>query len=390
MIQLGIDLLLRQNPSWKNNRIALVTNHAATTNTLIPSRKALLDNGFNIVRLFSPEHGLDIQGIDGAKMADGIDSLTRIPVISLYGEKLQPSAADLQDIDIVLFDIPDTGCRFYTYLWTLTYVLEACGQYQKRFIVLDRPNPLSGNLLLAEGPLLDEINCSSFTGRWSIPLRHSCTLGELSLYFNQSRKINAPVEVIRCSDWQRTGFQPAWEMPFVPTSPAIQNFATALLYPGLGLLEATNISEGRGTHTPFRLAGAPWINGREVALIFNQMALGDSIAKSISFTPFLGKYVNERCSGVEFYVKHLFSFQSVTNGLLFIKLIQDLYPLYFQWKSYPTHVNPTGEAHLDKLLGIRHSESLFNLDFQQFIASVTQYTQVKSWSQSVSSSLLYS
>jgi len=146
----------------------------------------LLDAGFNIVKLFSPEHGLDVKGVDGATIKDGVDALTRLPVISLYNEKLQPDENDLKDIDMVLFDIPDIGCRCYTYLWTMTYVLEACAAYNKKFIVLDRPNPVSGSLRFAEGPMLDEAHCSSFIGRWNIPLRHSCTLGELALYFNAS------------------------------------------------------------------------------------------------------------------------------------------------------------------------------------------------------------
>jgi uncharacterized protein YbbC (DUF1343 family) len=136
MIFFGTDILLRQEPSWKKQRIGFVTNHAATTNKLASSRKALLGAGFNIVKLFSPEHGLNVQGADGIKMNDGIDVLTQLPFVSLYNEKLAPTEDDLRDIDIVLFDIPDIGCRFYTYLWTMTYMLEACSKQNKK-IVLD-------------------------------------------------------------------------------------------------------------------------------------------------------------------------------------------------------------------------------------------------------------
>lgn len=389
MILFGIDRLLKLEPSWKGGSIALVTNHAATTNTLIPSRKALLDEGFNIVKLFSPEHGLDIQGDDGARVKDGVDELTQLPIISLYGDKLYPSEADLSDVDIVLFDIPDIGTRFYTYLWTLSYILEACGKYNKKLIVLDRPNPISGDFSLAEGPMLDEATCSSFIGRWSIPLRHSCTLGELALYFNHSREINAPLEVIGCEGWKRTMYKPFWTNQFVPPSPAIQNFESALLYPGMGLLEATNISEGRGTPAPFRIIGAPWMKGRDSAAIFNQMALGEIVAKGILFTPFLSKYSNERCHGIEFTVKHTSSFQSVSNGLLVIKLIKDAYPQFFRWAPYPTVVNPTGMFHLDRLLGYPDSESLFELDFQDFIATMTKLTQVRDWARVMDPFLLY-
>jgi uncharacterized protein YbbC (DUF1343 family) len=200
-LQFGIDHLLQQSPDWKNKSIGFLTNQAATTSTGIPSRKALIDNGFNIVQLFSPEHGLDASGTDGAKMNDGIDTLTGLKVISLYGEKFKPSKDDLSQIDIMLFDIPDAGTRFYTYLWSMTYLMEACAMFGKKLILLDRPNPISGNMKLSEGPMLQE-SCASFIGRWAIPLRHSCTLGELANYFNYQLKIGADLEIIKCLNYQ--------------------------------------------------------------------------------------------------------------------------------------------------------------------------------------------
>lgn len=201
----------------------MITNEAAQTRDGIASRKALVENGFHITRLFSPEHGLDIQGADGHAMSDGTDILTGLPVISLYGERLAPEATHLNDIDILLFDVPDVGSRFYTYLWTLTHVMEAAAKFQKPLILLDRPNPISGILELAEGPFLDEVN-SSFIGRWEMPIRHSVTFGELALYFNKEKKMGVNLEVIPCKGWNREQFQPEWELPFVPTSPAIQSF----------------------------------------------------------------------------------------------------------------------------------------------------------------------
>ncbi len=389
MIQFGIDILLQQNPSWKQQSIGFVTNHAASTNQFIPSRKALLDNGFNLIKLFSPEHGLDVKGADGAKMHDGIDALTQLPIISLYGDKLQPSATDLTDIDILLFDIPDVGSRFYTYLWTLTHVLEACNKHHKKLIVLDRPNPISGNLSLSEGPILDEEHCSSFIGRWSMPVRHSCSLGELALYFNQTKNIHAPIEIIKCQNWNRAEFQTDWGIDFVPTSPAIRNFEAALLYPGTGLLEATNISEGRGTELSFQIAGAPWINGKEVAGIFNQLALDDVRALAIDFIPSNSKYTHQKCSGIQFKVSHVSSYTAVFTGLMFIKLIKNLYPQQFEWKPYPTNVNPSGKGHLDKLLGIANSEALFELPFHPFLQSIQQITKTNSWQKDIQPYLLY-
>jgi len=389
MIQFGIDILLQQDPSWKQQRIGLVTNHAATTRQFIPSRKALQDCGFKLIKLFSPEHGLDVKGADGAKMNDAIDPLTALPIISLYGDKLEPSAEDLKDIDIVLFDIPDVGSRFYTYLWTLTHVLEACSKQNKKLIILDRPNPISGNLSLSEGPILDAAHCSSFIGRWELPIRHSCSLGELALYFNQTKNIHAPIEIIQCQNWNRPDFQTDWGIDFVPTSPAIRNFEAALLYPGTGLLEATNISEGRGTELSFQIAGSPWMNGKEVATIFNQLELDDVKAEAIDFIPSSSKYVLEKCSGIQFKVSHVSSYTAVFTGLLIIKLIKNLYPQQFGWKPYPTNVNPSGKGHLDKLLGIANSEELFELPFHTFLQTIQQLTKTNNWQKEIQQYLLY-
>lgn len=388
MIKFGIDSLLQTVPAWKKERIAFVTNVAATTRDLIPSRQALLQRQFNIRKLFSPEHGLDISGADGALMKDGTDSLTGLPVVSLYSNKLAPAQEDLTDIDVVVFDIPDVGSRFYTYLWTMTHVMGACAKQQKKMIVLDRPNPISGNFELAEGPMLDSSQ-ASFIGRWAIPLRHSCTLGELALYFNASQKIHCNLEVIRCEGWERNSFQPDWGIRFVPTSPAIQSFESMLLYPGLCLLEATNISEGRGTDYTFRLAGAPWIKGSAIAGILNDMGLDEVIITPTFFTPLQSKYSGEACGGVELEIRQPGFFQSVSYGLILIRVIKQMYPQFFEWRPYPTLVNPGGTHHLDKLLGVAESEELFDIPLPKFIAQVTKITQCRGWKEEMEKYLLY-
>lgn len=389
-VRFGIDVLVETSPSWKKDRIGLVTNHAATMRDLDPSRTALLRRAFNLQKLFSPEHGLDVQGADGHEMKDGNDALTGLPIISLYSTKLAPSKEDLAGIDIVLYDIPDVGARFYTYLWTMTHVMEACAIHQKKLVVLDRPNPVSGNLELAEGPVLDETQ-ASFIGRWPIPIRHSCTLGELALYFNTTRNIKCDLEIIKCEGWDRNSFQRDWGTRFISTSPAIQNFESMLLYPGLCLLEATNISEGRGTDRSFCCAGAPWIKGEAIAGILNEMGLDDVNVTPISFTPtdVNSKYYNQTCSGVTMEVREPAFFQSVSYGLILIRLIKQIYPQHFEWRPYPTLVNPTGKQHLDKLLGIAGSEKLFELPLPKFIAEVTRLTQCKNWKEEMKKYLLY-
>lgn len=388
MLEYGIDHLIKLNPNWKNQRLALLTNAAATTFSGIPSRKILLYNGFQLKLLFSPEHGLDTKGADGKLMPDTVDQLTGLKVISLYGAKLAPDENDLRDIDIVLFDVPDIGARFYTYLWTLTHLMEACAKLNKLLIVLDRPNPISGNLALAEGPVI-EASVSSFIGRWPIPIRHSCTFGELAKYFNSKKNLGVNLEIILCKNWDRESFQPDWGTVFVPTSPAIQHFDSMILYSGLCLLEATNISEGRGTDMAFRIAGAPWINGKVIANLFNQLGLEDIKAKPIIFKPKAGKYQGELCEGIEFSVKNLAYFQSVSNGLLLINLIKSMYPKHFKWSKYPTEVNPSGNNHLDKLLGLNNSESLFNLPLQQFLSTITKLTNANDWKKEIEDYLLY-
>lgn len=392
-IQYGIDVLLAQEPAWKSRNIGLVTNHAATTNRFVPSRVALLQQGFNIVQLFSPEHGLDTTGADGHAMSNQVDPLTRLPVTSLYGDKLAPAQADVAGIDLMLFDIPDVGSRFYTYLWTMTHVMQACAAFNIPLIIADRPNPLSGNLQLAEGPILDETNCSSFIGRWAMPVRHSCTLGELARFFNESRSINCSLEVIPCARWQRDEFFPGYANSFVPLSPAIPGFESALLYPALCFLEATNVSEGRGTAVPFRLAGAPWLQAGTTAQLFNKMIAGlsDNVyARPVVFTPTEGKYAGQSCNGVMLHVDDYHSFLPVAAGWLLIRLIKELHPVEFAWAAYSTHVNPSGRKHLDLLAGIQNAENLFYTPLDDFAKKLKTYTTPGGWSQRIQPFLIYS
>lgn len=388
MLQFGIDQIIQQNPSWKQLRIGMVTNEAAQTRDGIASRKALLQAGFNITSLFSPEHGLDVKGADGHAMSDGIDSLTDLPVISLYGERLAPDELHLQHIDVLLFDVPDVGSRFYTYLWTLTHVMESAAKYKKPLVILDRPNPISGILELAEGPFLDEVN-SSFIGRWSMPIRHSLTLGELALYFNATKNIGTNIEVVPCEGWKREQFQPEWEIPFVATSPAIQSFEAMLLYPGLCLLEATNLTEGRGTNHSFTSMGAPWLQAERIATMLNDISGGEFSAHPISYAPKHSKYKGQQCNAVHLKVHDNIGFRPVLTGLICIRLIKTLHPETFEWATYPTSVNPTGKNHLDKLTGISNSEQLFDLPFPAFITAITKETNARAWKEMVRSATMY-
>jgi len=388
MICFGVDEIILQNPAWKTKALGLVTSDAATTNTGILSRTALLQAGFNIVLLFSPEHGISAKAPDGEAQQNGIDEITGLPIISLYGNKSMPTAQDLENIDIVLFDIPDIGARFYTYLWTLTYVLEACALNKKECIVLDRPNPVSGNFDAAEGPFMDDIT-SSFIGRWNIPIKHSSTLGELALYFNGTKNIGANLTVVPVKNWDRDSFVTDWETNFVPTSPAIQNSNSMLMYPGLCLLEATNISEGRGSVYSFETAAAPWLQTSEIVSFINQ-SFGDEIkANTISFTPTSGKYANTLCKGIHFEVIDPAYCKPMFFGLLLLYIIRAKHPQQFMWETYKTAVNPSGENHLDKLLGINNAQKLFDLPLPQFVATCTKITHTPNWQEQMIPYLLY-
>jgi uncharacterized protein YbbC (DUF1343 family) len=349
-VVLGIDRFLQKTDAYASKRLALVTNDVAVTSEGIKSRVALLQNGFKLVRLFSPEHGLSALGADGALQQDTTDLVTGLPVVSLYGERLAPSAEDLEDTDLVLFDIPDVGCRFYSYLWTMTYVMESCAAAGKPLLILDRPNPIGGSILLSEGPFLDEQHCASFIGRWSIPIRHSCTLGELATYFVATKIQSLTLGVVPVKGWQRDQMIEAAD--FIPTSPAITTISTALLYPGMGLLEGIYVNEGRGTSRPFHVVGAPWIRGADLQKAFEERNCTGVIGKSCVYTPIDSLYAGQICEGLEFLITDAQEFRPVVMGVALLQILLSLYPQQVEERLYKTRANPSGSSHLDKLLGV--------------------------------------
>jgi len=348
-LKTGIDQLLNQKIAFTGKRIALVCNNASLTSEGITTREALLLHEFKLVKLFSPEHGLDAAGEDGKYQQDGIDNLTHLPIISLYGDRIAPLETDLLDIDLVMFDIPDVGCRFYTYLWTMTHVMESCAAFDTPLLILDRPNPIGGNFLKAEGPMLDEMHCGSFIGRWRIPVRHSCTLGELALYFAAAKISGLNLQVLPVSNWNRNETS---SIIFTPTSPAIQKQATALLYPGMGLLEGVNLNEGRGTAMSFEICGAPWIDEALLNRAFLENKMPGITSQPIVYTPDTGLYAGEACNGLRLLVTDESIFRPVQTGIFLIRTLLQLFPANVKERLYCTLANPTGKGHLDKLLGI--------------------------------------
>jgi uncharacterized protein YbbC (DUF1343 family) len=230
---------------------------------------------------------------------------------------------------------------------------------------------------------------SSFIGRWDIPIRHSCTLGELARYFNDTHRIGVDLEIIPCKGWNRMSFQTEWGTTFVPPSPAIQRFETTVLYPGLCLLEATNVSEGRGTDDPFTRLGAPWLDAPALARRLHDLEMDEVDAELIEFIPNSGRYSGQICKGLQFSVHNKSYFQPVFWGCLVIKLIKDLHPGEFSWEPYPTLANPSGKNHLNRLLGPVGSENIFDLPMASFLTHITRLTRVSSWNSEISKYLLY-
>jgi uncharacterized protein YbbC (DUF1343 family) len=386
-LQFGIDILLQNEPIWKKDRIAMLTNDAARTHTGIISRLALKNAGFNLIKIFSPEHGIKTIGEDGAYMQDGLDEITGLPVISLYGEKYMPTADDMNDIDVMLFDIPDAGTRFYTYLWSMTYWIEAAAKNNKQVIILDRPNPLGGNQSLIEGPMLDD-TISSFIGRLNIPVKHQCTLGELALYFNATQSWNANISVIACEGWKREYVFYDWIMKWVNPSPALQNFEATLLYPGLCFFEATNVSVGRGTKYSFEWIGAEWMNIPAMMLVGKNILKEDLKIENLSL-PITTDGNTKETTGIRIKIIEPKFYSAVINGLILLKLVKDIHPKEFKWMPYKTNANPTGVNHLSLLLGIPNAEAIFDLQLQQWLQKMSVIIKVDQWKKEIEPYLLY-
>ena len=386
-IQFGIDNLLALDPKWKTKKIAFLTNDAATTSKGIASRKALIDAGFNIIQLFSPEHGISTKGADGHKIKDQVDPITKLAIISLYNEKLAPTKEDLKGIDVLIFDIPDAGTRFYTYLWTMSYFIEAAAKFNLPIYILDRPNPLGGMFNLVEGPMLDS-SLSSFIGRFSIPIKHQSSFGELAKYFNESQNWNADLKVIPCKNLKREDLFFDWNYKWVNPSPALQNFEACLLYPGLCLFEATNVSVGRGSDYSFEWIGASWFNMPAIVMVWQNILKDDIKIETLRLTMLVDNEI-EDMKGIRIKVIAPNAFNPVLTGLIFLKLIKDIHPQDFKWQPYPTNVNPTGANHLSLLLGIPDAEKLFDLPLKDWLNKVVSALKVTQWEKTMQPYLLY-
>ncbi len=326
----GIDVLRSDGFSaLQGKRIGLVTNHTgrardgATTIDLLHAAK-----GVSVVRLFSPEHG--IRGILDANVPSSTDEKTGLTIQSLYGDTRRPTAAMFEGIDTMVIDLQDIGARFYTYMTTMAYVMEEAAKHKVAVVVLDRPNPIGGYQI--EGPTLDKA-ALSFVGYFPMPIRHGMTLGELARLFNAENKIGANLNVIQLRNWRRDAYFDATGLPWINPSPNMRNLIQATLYPGIGAIEGTNVSVGRGTDTPFEQVGAPWIDGVALADALNARNIPGIRFYPVRFTPTSNKYANEECGGVFMIVTDRTALRPVRVGLEIAVLLNKLYGAKFDLES---------------------------------------------------------
>lgn len=323
----GIDVLIRSNfQGLRGKRIGLVTNHTGRSR----DGRSTIDVLFKapevkLLALFSPEHG--IRGAVDRAVNDGRDEATGLPIYSLYGDTRKPRPETLKGLDVLVYDIQDVGARFYTYISTLGLVLEAAREANLGMMVLDRPNPIGG---LAVGGPVREDEFASFIAYHALPVRHGMTVGELARMFNAERGLGAELTVVACRGWRRGDLYDRAGLLWVNPSPNMRSLTEALLYPGVGLLEATNLATGRGTDTPFERVGAPYIDPVEFAGALNRLALEGVRFVPVRFTPTERQFANEDCGGVYIQITDRDAFDPIDLGLGMAIVLRRLYR--DQWK----------------------------------------------------------
>jgi len=323
----GADVLEREQfAPLRGKRVGLITNASGVDS----AGKRLIDRmyktpGVRLAAIFSPEHGL--YGNLDEKVASGVEPATGLPLFSLYGDVERPTDRMLEGIDVLVFDVQDTGARFYTYATTMAYAMEAVAKKGIGFYVLDRPNPLSGAMV--QGPVMDK-DLKSFVGYFPMPVRHGMTVGELAEMFNVENKIGAKLHVIRMRGYKRgewyddTGLQ--WAVP----SPNLRTLTEATLYPGVAMVEGANVSVGRGTETPFELLGAPWIDGTKLAAYLNHRRIQGVSFQPVDFTPNASSYKNQACHGIRIVLIDRQALDSPALGIEIADALYRLYPTEFQ------------------------------------------------------------
>lgn len=327
----GIDVLQRDGfAALQGRKVGLITNQTGLNRDGVSTVRLLHEaKGVQLKALFSPEHGLEGR-LDIPKIGDQQDATTGLKVFSLYGETRTPTKESLQEVDTLVFDIQDIGCRFYTYLSTMGNAMQAAADHGVRFVVLDRVNPVGG--VSVAGPVLDDGD-QSFVGYHTIPVRHGMTAGELARMFRSEKNINLDLQVIRVEGWRREQLYDETGLTWTNPSPNMRTLNQALLYPGVGLVEMTNVSVGRGTDTPFEIVGAPWIKERRLAEHLNAAGLPGIRFVPVRFTPLAAKFPNEICGGVQLIITDRQSVDPLATGIQLMCSLQALHAADWQTKN---------------------------------------------------------
>jgi len=348
----GVDVLEADGfRQLRKLKVGLITNHTGHNR----NRESTIDllhaaESVELTALFSPEHG--IRGKLDGKVEDGVDTKTGLKIHSLYGEHRKPQASDLEGLDALVFDIQDIGCRFYTYISTMGLAMEAAAEAGLKFFVLDRVNPING--LDVEGPVL--IGDTDFVGFHAIPIRHGMTVGELALMFQKEKGLDLDLQIVPVRHWGRVTEFDQTSQPWTSPSPNMRNLKEALLYPGIGILETTNLSVGRGTDTPFEVIGAPYIDDLQLTKALNDLSLPGVAFTPIQFTPDASVFSDEVCQGVYISILDRSGVEPVELGIQIARTLHALYP--DDWKTdrlnrllkhAPTHQLIDADASLEAI-----------------------------------------
>jgi len=332
----GIEVLCgREAGLVRGARIGLIAHPASVTRRLAHAAEALDAAGARVVRLFAPEHGCGGGAQDMVAVDEQRDALTGLPVVSLYGDSeasLAPSEAALAGLDVLVADLADVGARYYTFYATIVRAIEVAARTGLRVVVCDRPNPLGGALI--EGNLAAPAY-RSFVGELPVPNRHGMTVGELCRFAVTERRWNVDLTVVPCEGWSRALWWDETGLPWVLPSPNMPTLETATVYPGMCLVEGTNLSEGRGTTRPFEIAGAPWLDGRALAAQLARWELPGVLFRPVRFRPAFQKHAGTECQGVQLHVTDRLAFRPVRTGVAFLAAARAQEPGRFRWREEP-------------------------------------------------------
>jgi len=366
----GLDLIEKKWPrQLKGARIGLLVNPASVNRRLIHAIDiALSSKRFKLTSLFGPQHGIWANTQDNMIEWKGfIDKKTGLPVYSLYGDTRKPLPEMLRDIDALVIDLQDIGSRYYTFIWTMSLAMEACSEIGKTVVVLDRPNPING--IDIEGPVVEE-GYFSFVGLKPLPVRHGMTIGEISLYLKDRFYPSLDLKIIKMEGWKRRLWFNETGLPWVMPSPNMPTLDTATVYPGMCLLEGTNLSEGRGTTRPFEIFGAPFIEPERLVSRLKELKLRGVFFRPLYFEPTFHKYRAQLLGGAQIHVTDRRSFKPFLTGVAIIKTVKELYPEEFLWRR-PPYEYETEKLPIDILSG--------STMLRQFIEEARTLEEMEDW-----------